>query len=58
VEVDHPGDEGALQVRASAAKDVKPGARQLRASLEVDDAQRFTDLPVRLRLKVERRRLA
>ncbi len=53
VEVEHPRDERPLQARTGAVQHVEARARHLRAALEVDDAERLADLPMRLRREVE-----
>ena len=42
--------------RARPDQDREPGAGDLRTSLEIDDAERRTEIPVRLRVEAERRR--
>ena len=58
VQVEHPGDQRALQARAGAAEHVEARAGHLDAALEVDDAQRRAQVPVRFGLEVELRDLA
>ena len=58
VQVEHPGDQRALQARARAAQNVEARAGQLGAALEVDDAQSRAEVPVRLGCEVEFARLA
>ena len=53
VQVEHPRDQRALQPRAPALEHVEARARDLHAALEVDDAERGAELPVRLRREVE-----
>ena len=53
MQVEHPGDQGALQARPGPAEHVKARAGDLDALLEVDDAQRRAQVPVRLGLEVE-----
>ena len=53
VEIEHPGDEGALEAGTVAAEEVEAGAGDLDSALEVDDAEVLGDLPVRLGGEVE-----
>ena len=46
MQVEHEGDEGPLQAGAQPFEHVEAGAGQLYPALEVNDAQRFTQLPV------------
>ena len=50
VDVEEPADERALEGRAEAAVDREARAGDLRAALEVEDAQAIGDVPVRLAL--------
>jgi hypothetical protein len=54
VQVEHEVDERARQPRALAHQHGEPRAGDLRAALEVEDAQLGPEVPVRLRLEVER----
>src|SRR5437773_888548 len=58
VEVEHPGDERALEARARAAQHVEARAGDLDAALEVDDAELRPQVPVRERREIEAARLA
>ena len=58
VQVQHPRYEGALQPCARAAAGVEAAARQLRAPLEVYDAQPLAQLPVRQALEAQFHRVA
>ena len=58
VEVEHEGDQGALQPGARSEVDREAGAGDLGAALEVKDAECRPQVPVRLGLEVERPRLA
>ena len=49
VQVEHEVDQRAREARACADQHGEPGARDLRAALEVDDAERRPEIPVRLR---------
>ena len=53
VEVEHEGDEGALQAGAFALEDVEAGACELDAAFEVDDVERLAQVPVRPGVEVE-----
>ena len=57
VQIEHPGDQRPLQPRAGALQHVEARAAELDAALEVDDVQLRAEIPVRLRLEVERPRL-
>ena len=52
VQLQHEGDQRPLQPRARALQHVEAAAGQLHAALEVDDAQRLAQLPVRLAPRV------
>src|SRR5438874_1453648 len=52
VQVEHEGDQGALQPGARVPEDEEARAGKLDAALEVDDAERLAQLPVWLRLEV------
>ena len=58
VQVQHEVDQRAREARAGTDQHGEPRARDLRAALEVDDAERRTEIPVRLRREVERARRA
>ena len=58
VQIEHPGDQGALQPRARALQNIKARAGQLGAAFEVDDAQGGAEVPMRKGLEVEFARLA
>nr|WP_245668797.1 hypothetical protein [Chloroflexus islandicus] len=47
MEIEQPLDDGPLQARAGAAHDIKARTGQLDAALEVENAQRLTQFPVR-----------
>ena len=53
VQVEHPGDEGALEAGAGPAEDVEARAGDLDALLEVEDAELGAQLPVRQGGEVE-----
>ena len=53
VELQHEVDERARELRAVADQHRKPRRRHLGAPLEVDDPERRTEIPVRLRREVE-----
>ena len=53
VQVEHESDQGALQAGAGAAQHVEARAGELDAALEVDDAERLAELPVRSRRETE-----
>ena len=53
MQVEHPGDEGALQARPRPAEYVEAAARDVNALLEVDDAKLLAELPVRLSGEIE-----
>ena len=55
VQVEHEGDQRALESRAGAEGDGEARAGELGAALEVEDAQRRPEVPVRLGLEVEPR---
>ena len=55
VQVEHPGDQRPLQARPRPAEHVEARAGDLDALLEIDDAQRRTQVPVRLGLEIEAR---
>ena len=48
VEVEHEGGEGSLEAGALGEVDREAGTGDLGGSVEVEDAEGFTDLPVRL----------
>src|SRR6185503_17143591 len=58
VQLQHEVDERAREPRARPHQHREARARHARGALEVENAQSRTDLPVRLRLEVERARLA
>ena len=58
VQVEHERDERARQPRAGAEQHREARAGHPRRPLEVEDAERGPEVPVRLRLEVERPRLA
>ena len=58
MQIEHEVDQGACEAGAGPEEDREPRAGHLRGPLEVDDAERRTELPVRTRLEVERLRLA
>ncbi len=47
MQVEHPGDDRALESRPVTVQHVEVRPRELHPALEVDDAERFADLPVR-----------
>ena len=51
MQVEHEVDERPFQPRAGPSVEGKPGAGKLGAPLEIEDAQRFADFPVRFRGK-------
>jgi hypothetical protein len=58
VQIEHEVDEGARQAGACAAQHGESRTRDPRRALEVEDAERWTKVPVGLRLEVERPRRA
>ena len=58
VQVEHPGDQGALQARPGPAEHVEARTGDLDALLKVEDAQRRAQIPVRLGLEVKFGQLA
>ena len=54
VEIEHERDERPLEARALSPQDREARPRELGGARLVQDAERFADLPVRLRLEVER----
>ena len=58
VQIEHEVDQRARQPRAGAAQHREAGAGNLRGALEIENAERGAEIPVRLRLEVERARLA
>ncbi len=52
MQLEHEGDERALEAGAGALEHVEAAARQLDAALEVDDAERLAQLPVWLAPRV------
>ena len=58
VQVEHEVDERAREPRAGAEQHREARARHARRALEVENAERGAELPVRLRREVERRRRA
>ena len=58
VQIEHEVDQRPREPRAGAAQHRKPRAGDARGPLEVDDAERGAQIPVRLRREVERPRLA
>ena len=58
VEVEHEVHKAAFESRASAFKHGEAALRKLDSALEVHDAERLAEFPVRLRLKIELARLA
>ncbi len=57
VQVEHEVDQGAREPRAGAAQHRESRGRDFRGPLEVENAERFAQIPVRQRLEVERARL-
>src|ERR1700686_531622 len=57
VNIEHEVDERAIQLRPGTGEDVESGAGDLRGAVEVEDAQRFPEVPVFLRREGERRLL-
>ena len=53
VQSEHEVDQRALEPRAGSELDRESGAGDLRGAREVEDAEAFADLPVRLRLEGE-----
>ncbi len=53
VQVEHPGDQRALQTGARAAEHVKARTGDFDAPFEIDDAQLRTQVPVRFRGEIE-----
>src|SRR5581483_710070 len=53
VKIEHEGDQSALQPRARSAQHIKTRAGEFCAALEVNDAKRGAEIPVRLWLKIE-----
>ena len=53
VQVEHEADERPLQPRPRAHVDRKPRPAQLGRAFEVENAERFADLPVRFGLEIE-----
>ena len=51
VQVQHEVDQRACEPRTCADQHREPGARDLRAALEVDDAERRAKVPMRLRVE-------
>ena len=51
-------DQRALQLRAQAPVEREAGAGQLGGAFQIEDAERLSQLPVRLGCEVEFRRLA
>ncbi len=51
--VEHEADQRPLQPRSSAHVDGEPGSAQLGRALQIENAQRLAQLPVRLGLEVE-----
>ena len=58
MQVQHEIDQRAFQARARSARNRKPGAGHARRPFEIQDAQRFSDVPVRFGGKRERGRSA
>ena len=58
VQVEHIGDQRPLEARPGAAEHVEARTGDLDAALEVDDAERRAQVPVRFRLEIEFRQLA
>src|SRR5207247_7859804 len=58
VEIEHEVDQRALEPCAGAAQHRETRAGHARRPLEVDDAKRRAQIPVRLRLEIKRPRLA
>ena len=54
VQVEHEVDQRARQPGPSTEQDREPRAGHLRRPLEVENAERRTEIPVRLRLEIER----
>jgi hypothetical protein len=58
VQLEHEVDQRARQPRARAHQDGEARARHARRALEIKNAERGAELPVRLRLEIQRPRLA
>jgi hypothetical protein len=58
VELEHEVDEPPRETGARAEEHGKARARHAGRAVEIDDAERRPELPVRLRLEVERGRIA
>ena len=58
VQIEHPGDQRALQAGPLALEDVEARAGDLDAAIEVDNVEIDTDLPMRPRREPEAARLA
>src|SRR5262249_48858229 len=58
VEIEHEIDEGAREARTRAGQDREARRRHLDRALEVEDAERWAEVPVRLWREVERSRRA
>ena len=56
MQMEHEVDQRPCEPRARPDQDREPRASDLRAALEIDDAESRTEIPVRLRVEVERRR--
>ena len=56
--IQEEADQSPLQTRAPASQHIIAAARQFDAALKVDDAQRWSQFPMRLGLKVEFTKLA
>ena len=53
VAMKHEGNQGSLQLRSSPFQQVESGAAQLGSPGEIDDVQRFTQVPVGFGLEIE-----
>src|SRR5581483_7300060 len=58
VQVEHEIDQRAGQLRAGAAENGEARTREPRRALEIEDAERRAEIPMRLRLEIEASRLA
>jgi hypothetical protein len=53
MEIEHEVDQGARQPGAGANQHGETGAGHTRGTLEVEDAERGTEIPMRLRREIE-----
>src|SRR5439155_25244325 len=58
VEIQHEVDQRAFQPGPGTAQDRKSRTGNSARALEIEDAERWTEVPMRLRCEIERRRLA